>query len=817
MTADPLTNSESLTHAPADSGQAKARRRRGPVLRPVNLTKRRQSAEHQASVESAVRLRNTKIAAAQGVRRRLLEVSELTDWAGRSIEAPLRNMGSEQRVLVLKRTTLGATMHPDDRDGFSDAELAQVVDDSSEGIVLDPDYYRHVDRIPGSIHRHMLAFQSESQEKAQAAFDAKRKKNAEKLERRAERHKKGLAKRGVKVETEAVAVNEADKKKAREQAEKFASKHREQAAESSDRLDHGFLLAYPGIYAGDHYEPFHEFLGKGVLRSHLSPSLARFAQIVPRKGLIRSGYDKGALFATATKLIALDCPYVELDTTRHCCIVVEFDTVWASAAAFRLALLTLLPAKMLPNMIVGRMTRSGQFARPHCIWYLNPKVVLPDGKTRDACVWNDMYRETTDAVTGEVKTSGNPDCRLGPIKKFRAVQRGLVAHLLPLGADPSCWNIYKPKNPLSPFWTTLVANEDFWPELDDFIAIKDFSMKVDEADLARRGAAMRAEAAKKIGEIMKPSNLMWATIGQEIEPMVAKMLRIRDLSFLDAAYKGVETLTQWFDDRVRPQVEAEIEACASLDKMLDGRCAFAANYCIDRMAKSGSRHVHAFKVGKGKKAAAVDGEIESKPKRKRLRPVNRGRDDSLKVKTIVAADGTERRLTKEELDQANGERSGATRTAVTLWNMCVDLHVAGITVDEMRSATRARKAEIIKGLCQVSPSFAYDRWDEAIDMLVADLASANSAKVRKDKKQDLSPAQTINLPSPTLALSALGEAFEAVPAPATTARTIEPPWLDPADVPPEGGLLDHRGSTCASGPVAMLGDAVNRAPEPVES
>ncbi|MFX9038807.1 hypothetical protein ABTN43_19475, partial [Acinetobacter baumannii] len=87
-----------------------------------------------------------------------------------------------------------------------------------------------------------------------------------------------------------------------------------------------------------------------------------------------------------------------------------------------------------------------------------------------------------------------------------------------------------------------------------------------------------------------------------------------------------------------------------------------------------------------------------KPKRKRLRPVNRGRDESLKVGKVVGEDGVERDRTKKELQKLNGERSGATRTAVVLWRMCQMLHVNGVTIDDMRSASRSRKAEIIQGL-----------------------------------------------------------------------------------------------------------------------
>ncbi|WP_144030712.1 hypothetical protein [Bradyrhizobium japonicum] len=714
-------------------------------LRPVNLSKRNQDSEHQAAVERAVERRDEEIAAAKGVFRRLIKMAEID-----APDAPRRDVGSEQHVLVLKCITLASTIHPDDRADLSEAELSEVIGDSSEDTALSPDFHRHVDRIPDGIHRAMLGFQRESQEKAMADHEAKLAKKAAKARRRAERA-------GHKVEADVVKV---DRKKARAEAEKFAGQRREQAMESYDRYKHGFY--YPGggrKIAGDIYDAFHEFHGEDILRSHLSPSLARFAQIVPKRGRIRAGYTKEALFSTATKLIALDAPYVELDQTRFCCVVVEFDTAWASAAAFRLALLQYLPAKMLPNLIVGRMTRSGLFSRPHAIWFLNPNVVLPDGTTRNACVWNEPYREWTDQDTGEVKRIGDKRCRKGPIDKYHAVQRGLVAHLLPLGADPGCWNIWKPKNPCSPFWSTLIANEDFWPELDDFIAIKDFAMNVDEAELARRGAVMRAEAA---GEIKTPSNLAWSTVGHVIEPLVRLQLQIRDPGFLEAGRKGIETLARWLDDRVRPQVEDELPASPALDRVIDGRCRWGAAYCLGRMFKP------------------------------RRRSVNRGRDRDLVFSMPDVA----------ERHKERSVRSGAIRHAVAIWRMGQELSVTGLSVDDLH----ARKTEIIKGLGLVSPSFAYDNWDEAVALL-----SGDSADMHKDKKLNPSPAQTIDPTCLNQTLRGHGDAVD----PATPAQTIDLPWFDDGDGPPEVGLRELQRQHHAFGPVDARVDATNDAPAAV--
>ena len=90
---------------------------------------------------------------------------------------------------------------------------------------------------------------------------------------------------------------------------------------------------------------------------------------------------------------------------------------------------------------------------------------------------------------------------------------------------------------------------------------------------------------------------------------------------------------------MRPPVEDELHASPSLDRILDGRCLFAANYCIRILNKRRSRHA-----------------------------VNRGRDDDLKVKPVVV-DGAERLMTPEERLEERGRRSGANRHAVHIWDM----------------------------------------------------------------------------------------------------------------------------------------------------
>jgi hypothetical protein len=185
-----------------------------------------------------------------------------------------------------------------------------------------------------------------------------------------------------------------------------------------------------------------------------------------------------------------------------------------------------------------------------------------------------------------VRSSGDKRCKTKPIAKFNNVQRGLTQLQLPLGADPACHNIWKPKNPLSPFWSTIVANDDTWHELGDFDQIKGWPERVDEHALEEAAAKMRAEAT---GATPTASNLAWKTIGHEIEPLARLQLSVREPDFVAAGNKGVDALAAWFEAKVRPVVEEELGPSAVLDRILTRRCDFAARYCLGKLAKRGRR------------------------------------------------------------------------------------------------------------------------------------------------------------------------------------------------------------------------------------
>jgi hypothetical protein len=271
-------------------------------------------------------------------------------------------------------------------------------------------------------------------------------------------------------------------------------------------------------------------------------------------------------------------------------------------------------------------------------------------------------RETTDSETGEVTSTGDRRCKPKPIAKFHAVQRALTQLLLPLGADPACHNIWKPKNPLSPFWTTVITNDDCWHELGDFEQIKDWPRNVDEAAMAETAAKMRAEAT---GATRSASNLAWNLVSQVIQPMARLAMATQEPGFIAAGKLGVDSLAAWFEANVRPVVEAEIGPSAGLDRILGRQCAFAARWCLGKISR-------------------------------RRRTKARGRDRGLTFKID----------TPKERRKEAGRQSAEHTHGVAMWKLCEELTVAML-------AGSVDKTDFIKRIALVSKTTAYEHWDEA--------------------------------------------------------------------------------------------------------
>jgi len=243
---------------------------------------------------------------------------------------------------------------------------------------------------------------------------------------------------------------------------------------------------------------------------------------------------------------------------------VETDGVWPSAATFRAKLLEKLGPKMMPNLMVGRYSKNGEFVRPHLIWILKTPV------------YNNAFHEWTDPDTGEVKWVGNQNCSTKAIAKFHAVQRSLVSMLVDVGADPACHNIWKPKCPLSPLWSTLITNDDHWAQLDEFRHIPGYPKRApDEYDMAKLATEMRENAA---GTDQVTSNVIWNTTKSTIDQLMSRARRGMDLEFRRASQQGTDALAAYIENTVLPELVGVFGEIDALDRILRRQSLFSAAY-----------------------------------------------------------------------------------------------------------------------------------------------------------------------------------------------------------------------------------------------
>ncbi|MBB5046964.1 hypothetical protein HNR60_001713 [Rhodopseudomonas rhenobacensis] len=411
-------------------------------------------------------------------------------------------------------------------------------------------------------HAGLVAFMTASQERARTEHEARLEARAKKLAKRAAAAAKQIAVT-LTADEEFVAAEKFG------QAKKAAERARTVKQQVADLYRHGFY--YPGgRIAGGGYDAFGEFLGDGVLRSHLDPMLAFWPQILPRKDRLRVGNEKTFVGGGDSKALMLTAPYHVLDMKRLGAIIVELDSNWTSVEDLMTALREKFESWAMPNFITGRMDH-GQFVRPHLIWIL------------EQTVWNDVRRQEADA-DGNLRWVGDKRCRKAPIDFYHRIQRALVGKLIDLGADPAQHNVYKTKGATSPFFTCVIANGvnrhrlgrrkpaadgtvDARPCLMDAL-----DLHVDEADMARRAHIVRSQ----IGST--PSNEIWNRVGAELMPTVYRELAISRPEFV-AAGSTQQRLAGYFDSLVRPALEAELGASDELDRILDRRTTFAARYC----------------------------------------------------------------------------------------------------------------------------------------------------------------------------------------------------------------------------------------------
>ncbi|KQS74306.1 hypothetical protein ASG25_21150 [Rhizobium sp. Leaf384] len=235
-----------------------------------------------------------------------------------------------------------------------------------------------------------------------------------------------------------------------------------------ERVEVGYRLTFRREIAGRVREPFTE---EG-LKSVDNPVLKLFVSRLPRKGQIRASDNKADLVLPYfSKLLTLDCAYIEGRKTSLSFVRLDCDTVFTSTAACVAVLQSKVDAgeiPHLPHIIVGDTLDDGCFATPHFIFMLQDSV------------WNDKLDER---------------CRSSPVKLFEAVYGGFVNALIDIGVDPCAPSkTARCKNPVSPIWTTLTPNATHFMSLSQYVGV--LNTKSTRIERTRRAAELQSRLGK---------------------------------------------------------------------------------------------------------------------------------------------------------------------------------------------------------------------------------------------------------------------------------------------------------------------------------
>lgn len=245
-------------------------------------------------------------------------------------------------------------------------------------------------------------------------------------------------------------VSAAERRKERlpEDAAFFAKIYEERRAEVAYRLKHGFVQTQPVELSGVSISGVKENgLRSNGYNGKEYKTLERWPSLVPRASTLRTSTGNTTLETKRIKILALDEPYVEGNRDMLGFIRLDTDRVWPSVASATHAFKHVAREGKVacpPNLLVGLVDSEGRFIRPHAIW------LLP------------FSDKTTPGLMGPVlNMPSSKGFRKAPLDLFRAVYFGLVSAHLELGADANAPSTTQQvKNPLSPFWTTVVVNDD---------------------------------------------------------------------------------------------------------------------------------------------------------------------------------------------------------------------------------------------------------------------------------------------------------------------------------------------------------------------
>jgi hypothetical protein len=193
-----------------------------------------------------------------------------------------------------------------------------------------------------------------------------------------------------------------------------------------ERFNQGFV--WYGGYVADRKDCWRDgFIFRGLVSKNC-PISQLFSAKVNRAADLRVGHDKAAVEITDSKVFSLDYEYVQVNGVMRGVLRVDLDAIFPNWHALITGLRSKVP---LPNFVVGHERRDGSVLRPHAIWILADSVNM------------------------------GPNGRPGPQDLLRAVERGLIAALASIGADPGGMsNATKVKNPLCPLWSRRVLVEE---------------------------------------------------------------------------------------------------------------------------------------------------------------------------------------------------------------------------------------------------------------------------------------------------------------------------------------------------------------------
>lgn len=226
----------------------------------------------------------------------------------------------------------------------------------------------------------------------------------------------------------------------------------------------------------------HPFVEQG-LRSEHSHVLRRIVQLTPKASRMATGRSKDVMRPADSKLLALDDPYIVLNTKVRGVFRIDVDFTFQSWEAFRREVSQLhLPC--LPHAAIGFELPDGRIERPHLLY------LLPYG--------SEVWFEPDDKR-----------CRRDIMGLWRGVHAGITKTMLPIGADPGgLSNAMRIKNPLSPFWTVQLWNETVFPDLSEWAGWVDTAATRDK--MIRDSAAALSQAGRRASNVLFTTFQKWS-------------------------------------------------------------------------------------------------------------------------------------------------------------------------------------------------------------------------------------------------------------------------------------------------------------------